>query len=178
MERLWAGWRMTAAAGYGSDGVPHLDLPRADGLSLFEAIEQSGHPDDETYVVWRGPTTFAVLNVFPYTTGHLMVLPTKAVASMESLDDHVFDELWRSVRDAVVAVKISLRPEGVNVGINDGEAGGGSVPDHLHVHVVPRWAADTNFMTTTANARVLPIPLAETWRALRDAWPTPESSAG
>jgi ATP adenylyltransferase len=100
-----------------------------------------------------------------------MVLPKLAERSMEDLDEATFAELWRAVRSATIAVKAAFSPHGVNVGINDGEAGGGSVPDHLHVHVVPRWRSDTNFITTTANARVLPIALVDTWERIRAAWP-------
>ena len=145
---------------------------------MFESILASGRPDDETYILWRGTTVFAILNVFPYNPGHLMVLPNEAAASIELLPDEVHRELWDAVRQAVVAVKSAFRPDGVNVGVNDGTAGGGSIPDHLHVHVVPRWRADTNFMTTTANARVLPLPLHDTWERLRDAWPEPASDPG
>lgn len=171
MDHLRAGWKLEHWPRFGSDGLPHADLPPVEGLSLFETIEQSGLPDDETYVVWRGANTFAILNVFPYTSGHLMVLPLRATPSMIDLDDHVYDELWRSVRSATLAVKAAFNPQGINVGVNEGEAGGGSVPDHLHVHVVPRWNADTNFMTTVGDARVLPVTLVDTWRRLRDHWP-------
>jgi len=171
MERLWNGWRLAVEDGVGSDGMPHANVAREDGKSLFEAIEQSGRPDEETYIVWRGADTFAILNVFPYTSGHLMVLPKMAVAAVDDLDDHVFAELWFGVRSALVAVKTAFGPDGTNVGLNEGVAGGGSIPDHLHVHVVPRWRADTNFMTSTANTRLLPVPLSDTWRLIREAWP-------
>ncbi len=171
MDRVWNGWRLSTTPGNAPDGLPYEAPARSAGQSLFEAIEQSDKPEDETYIVWRGPNTFAVLNVYPYTSGHLMVLPKVAVPSIDLLDDAIHDELWRAVRDAVAAVKAAFGPDGVNVGINDGVAGGGSQPDHLHVHVVPRWRSDTNFMTTTANARLLPRPLIDTWRDLRAAWP-------
>ena len=170
--RLWAGWKLPAySSGVGADGRPHADLPRARGKSLFETIEQSGLPDEQTYVLWRGARTFAILNVFPYTSGHLMVLPLVAAASIHDLDEGTHTELWQSVRTACRAVEDAFGPQGMNVGINEGTAGGGSVPDHLHVHVVPRWSADTNFMTAVAETRVLPETLADTWRRLRSAWP-------
>lgn len=172
MEYERSGWRMENWPHLGGDGKPHANLPRAEGKSLFETIEQSGLPDDETYVIWRGANTFAILNVFPYTSGHCMVLPRVAVPSILELDDDLHDELWRSVRSATQAVEDAFRPHGVNIGINQGQAGGGSIPDHLHVHVVPRWSADTNFMTTIGDTRVLPATLARTWEQLRDAWPT------
>ena len=145
--------------------------PRSSGLSLFESIEQCGLADDETYILWRGSTCFALLNAYPYGSGHLMVLPKRAVADLESLTDDEHLELWSAVRDAVVAVKSAYRPNGVNVGMNLGTAAGAGVPDHLHVHVLPRWAGDTNFITTLAEVRVLPEPLSDTWRKLVAAWP-------
>ena len=89
----------------------------------------------------------------------------------EALEPAEHDELWLGVRDAVVAVKAAYRPQGVNVGINLGQAAGAGVPGHLHVHVLPRWAGDTNFTTAIAEVRVLPEPLSDTWRKLRAAWP-------
>ena len=171
MEYVWAGWRFTGGPGNAADGLPHVQVDADSGLTLFEALEQSGEPYEQTYIVRRGDRCFAILNVFPYTPGHIMVLPKRAEQSMENLDEPTFAELWQAVRSATVAVKTAFSPHGVNVGINDGEAGGGSVPDHLHVHVVPRWRSDTNFITTTANARVLPIALIDTWERVRAAWP-------
>ncbi|MEL7157107.1 MAG: HIT domain-containing protein, partial [Actinomycetota bacterium] len=171
MEYLFAGWRLGRPPGEAADGLPHADLLPAAGKSLFETIEQSGLDDEVTYVLVRRPNTFAILNVFPYTSGHVMVLPRRAVATADELTGSEFVELWTLVREATTAVKQALSPEGLNVGFNEGTAGGGSIPEHLHVHVVPRWAADTNFMTTVSATRVLPVTLAETWRLLRQAWP-------
>ncbi len=172
MGRLWAGWRLAVlGTPLGADGLPRADVPGARGLSLFEAIERSGLPDDQTYIVWRGERTFCVLNVYPYTSGHVMVLPRNKAASLEQLDEPTHTELWRAVLAASQAVKAAFAPQGLNIGINEGEAGGGSEPDHLHVHVVPRWNADTNFMTAVAETRVLPMTLGDAWARLREAWP-------
>jgi diadenosine tetraphosphate (Ap4A) HIT family hydrolase len=172
LGRVWAGWRLAPLEGRSVDGQPTArPLDPVVGLSLFETIEQADLPDEETYVLWRGTRVFALLNVYPYTSGHLMVLPRRAVPSLEDLEPDEHAELWEVVRDAVVAAKAAFRPDGMNVGINLGTAGGGSVPGHLHVHVVPRWSADTNFMTTVAEVRVLPQSLSDSWRRLRDAWP-------
>lgn len=172
LGRVWAGWRLAPMKGEAVDGMPAVrPLRPAPGLSLFETIEQSDLPDSETYVVWRGARTFALLNVFPYNPGHLMVLPRRAVPELEDLEDDEHAELWDVVRDAVRAVRTAFQPDGVNVGINLGRAGGGSQPEHLHVHVVPRWASDTNFMTTVAEVRVLPQALPDAWARLRSAWP-------
>ena len=141
------------------------------GSTLFEAIEQSGLDDSETFIVHRGETCFVLLNAYPYTSGHMMVLPRRAVATLDGLDAVEHEELWATVRDAVAAVESAFSAGGVNVGLNLGPAAGAGVPGHLHVHVVPRWSGDTNFTTTTADLRVLPEALGDSWRRLREAWP-------
>ncbi len=168
IDRLWAGWRIP----YIEQDDDRRTSSGSPGLSLFEAIEQSRLPDADTYVLWRGARCFALLNAYPYGSGHLLVLPNRAVADLEALAPDEHAELWQAVRDAVVAVKAAYRPQGVNVGVNLGVAAGAGVPGHLHVHVLPRWAGDTNFMTAVAEVRVLPEPLSDTWRKLRAAWPS------
>jgi ATP adenylyltransferase len=140
---------------------------------VFTAILQSGLPDDETHIVHRGTASFVILNAFPYSVGHLLVLPYREVADLELLEPAESIELWQQVTDAVLALKAALGPSGVNVGINLGEPAGGSVSEHLHVHVVPRWVGDANFMTATANTRTLPEALPDTAAKLRAAWPRP-----
>ena len=168
MDRLWAGWRAGYLASASDD--PAVLGPDGDGRTLFERILESDLPDERTYVVWRGRRCAALLNAYPYGTGHLMVLPRRAVAELEDLHGEETSELWAAVTAAVRALKAAYRPDGVNVGMNLGAAAGAGVPDHLHVHVLPRWAADSNFMTAVAETRVLPEPLDETWRKLRAAW--------
>lgn len=167
MDRLWSGWRTSYIEGLATGPV----VARAEGQSLFEGILSSGLADRDTYVLWRGDRCAALLNAFPYISGHLMVMPLRAVAQLDELDAATYTELWEGVRRAVIAVKAAYQPRGMNVGVNIGEAGGAGVPDHLHVHVMPRWPGDTNFMTTIAEARVLPEPLGVTWEKLRAAWP-------
>jgi len=169
LDRLWAGWRSGYITAASSD--PMVLGADADGRSLFERILHSGLPDEETFVLSRSERCFVVLNAYPYGTGHLLVLPQRAVADLEDLDRDETTELWAEVSAGVVAVKRAYRPDGVNVGANLGAAAGAGVPDHLHIHVLPRWSADSNFMTAVAEARVLPEPLDETWRKLRAAWP-------
>ena len=176
MGRLWAGWRNAYVAGLAGD-QPVDDAATdsgedAEGRTLFEVLADEGRPDDETYILHRGPTCFAVMNAYPYSSGHLMVLPRRAVADLADLTADEHEELWATVRDAVAAVRTAFRPDGVNVGVNLGRAAGAGIPGHLHVHVVPRWAGDTNFTTTVANVRVLPEALVDSWVRVRDAWPT------
>ena len=165
MDRLWAGWRATYVAAAGNGAL-------AEQGSLFRRILESGLPDEETHIVWRGELVFAILNAFPYTCGHMLLMPYREVPELEDLTADESAELWDSVRDAVVALKAAYRPQGVNVGLNLGEAAGAGIPSHLHVHVLPRWSADSNFMTSVAEARVLPESLDVTWRKLVAAWPT------
>jgi ATP adenylyltransferase len=168
MERLWAGWRIP----YILDDVDERAQGHGDGLTLFEGIEQSGLADEVTYILWRGEHCFALLNAYPYTSGHVMVLPKRGAVDLDDLDEATFAELFRGVRMAVRAITTAYGPDGVNVGINLGRASGAGVPDHLHVHALPRWRGDTNFMTSVAETRVLPEALGDVWRRLHDAWPS------
>ena len=147
------------------------DMLRDAGRIVFSRIAASGIPDEEANIVFRGSTCFALLNAYPYATGHTLVVPYREVADLEALGPDETAELWTVVTDAVRAVKAAYAPDGLNVGINLGKPAGGSVSEHLHVHVVPRWTGDANFMTAIANTRTLPEPLADTAAKLRAAWP-------
>jgi ATP adenylyltransferase len=164
LERLWSGWRSAYVLGLESDSVPP-----GDG-SVFTRILASGLDDTETNIVHRGATCFAILNTYPYSTGHVLVLPYREVPDLEELQPDEVRELWSTVTGAVVAIKRAYAPEGINVGINLGRPAGGSISEHLHVHVVPRWVGDSNFMTAIANTRTLPEALADTAARLRAAW--------
>jgi ATP adenylyltransferase len=166
IEPIWNGWRAAYLTGKGRGD------PLGEG-SLFTQILNSGLPDDETNVVYRGPLTFAFLNAFPYNPGHLLVLPYAELADLTDLDAATTTDLWATVTAAVQAVRTAMRPAGVNVGVNLGRAAGGSVPEHLHVHVVPRWSGDANFMTTIANATTIPEALNVTAARIRAAWAAP-----
>jgi ATP adenylyltransferase len=128
-------------------------------------------PDREGHVLWRGRRAAAVLNAYPYTSGHLMVLPTRHVGDLEDLEPDEAAELWDGLRQAVVALKAAYRPGGINLGANLGRAAGAGIPGHLHFHALPRWDGDTNFMTAVADVRVLPEALDDTWAKMRAAWP-------
>lgn len=165
IQREWAGWR--------SEYVARADADD-DGLAgtLFENILNSGKPDAETYIVHRGPTCFVILNAYPYNTAHCLVLPNRAVARLDELTADESGELWALVQLTVSVVEGVYSPNGINVGLNMGRAAGAGVPDHLHMHVLPRWNADTNFITTLAEAKVLPEALDRTWQRLTEAWPS------
>ena len=159
LDHLWAGWR--------GEYVGNVDT--SSSACVFCGILDSGAPDEDTFVLRRGRLVFSIMNLYPYTSGHLMVMPFRHVGELEELTDEEHAELWGAVTDAVRAVKAVYAPDGMNVGINLGRAAGAGVPGHLHVHVVPRWAADSNFMTAVAGARVLPESLADSAAKLREA---------
>ncbi len=144
---------------------------RSKRTACSRAILQSGLSDELTNIVHRGTLVFAILNAFPYATGHTLVVPYRQLANLEELTPAESSELWATVTDAVRAVKSAYKPGGVNVGINLGKPAGGSISEHLHVHIVPRWEGDGNFMTAIANTRTLPEALSDTAAKLRAAWP-------
>ncbi len=155
MGRLWAGWR--------DEYVASAD--QQDGCVLCRVLEADSH------VLWRGELCAAVLNAFPYTSGHLMVLPIRHVGELEDLTAGEGAELWAAVADAVRALKSAYGAHGINLGANLGRVAGAGVPGHFHVHVLPRWDGDTNFMTAVAEVRVIPESLPATHEKLLAAWP-------
>lgn len=167
LDQIWNGWR----AAYVADADAEARRVSHEGGSVFTQILASGLSDAETFIVHRGERCFAILNVYPYSVGHLLVLPYEEIQDLEDLDAACSAELWAMVTDGVRAIKAAYRPEGVNVGINMGRSAGGSIARHLHVHVVPRWQGDSNFMTSIANAATIPEPLDLSATKLRQAWP-------
>jgi ATP adenylyltransferase len=165
LERLWAGWRLAYIET--TNELPPVEPGEG---SLFERILALGEPDERTYIVWRGSTCFAILNAYPYANGHVLVMPYRAVADLEGLTEEEAGELWAGTMQAVAAIKVAYGCDGINVGLNLGRAAGAGVPDHLHVHALPRWAGDTNFMTSVAETRVMPETLDASWSKLRAAW--------
>lgn len=166
IEQLWCGWRNAYVANAAA-GLSEGERPTS---SVFSRILASGVDDEDALIVHRGETCFAILNRFPYTSGHTLVLPYREIADLEQLDGPETAELWTTVTRLVTVLKTVYRPSALNVGINLGEAAGGSIAQHLHVHVVPRWVGDANFMTATASTRTLPEALPDSWRKIRAAW--------
>jgi len=168
LERIWSGWRssyVTAAP------VRTGDDTSSSG-SVFTRLLQSGASDTDTHIVHHGETCFAVVNLFPYTTGHVLVVPYREVADLDGLTGEETADLWATVTEAVRVVRSVYAPDGMNVGLNLGRPAGGSVPDHLHVHVVPRWTGDSNFMSAISNTQTLPEALVDTSAKLRAGWVT------
>jgi ATP adenylyltransferase len=138
---------------------------------VFCRLAESGSPSEDNLVVWRGASTFVVMNAYPYASGHVLVLPLRHVGPMAELTEGESAELWSASRDSVAAIENAFDPDGLNMGANLGRAAGAGLPGHLHLHVLPRWSGDTNFMTSVAETRVLPETLQLSWKRLTDAWP-------
>jgi len=162
LERLWAGWR--------TDYVSHPDTGRTDTSCVICKLI-AADDDAEALILERTPLTITVMNLYPYGSGHLMVAPVAHVASFEDLDDESLVGVSRAQVRALRAIRAAYGPDGINLGVNIGRAAGAGVPTHLHMHVLPRWSGDTNFMTTVAEARVLPEALSTGYEKLKAAWP-------
>ncbi len=167
LDHLWNGWRAAYVQKWGETAGDPL---APNGGSVFSRILGSGLSDEEAHIVRRGETCFVILNAYPYASGHLLVLPYREVPNLEDLSAAESGELWSLVTQGVRALKTAYQPQGVNVGINLGPPAGGSISEHLHVHVVPRWVGDANFMTAVANTRTLPEALIDSASKLRAAW--------
>ena len=149
-------------------GVPN-NVPDESAGTLFERI-LSSDDDEAAAIIHRGTHASVILNIYPYGSGHMLIVPNRGVAKLSELTTDESRDLWDTVQHAVGVAENVYRCHGINVGLNQGRAGGASVPDHLHVHVLPRWDSDTNFMTAIAETRVLPEPLEDSVRKLRAAW--------
>jgi ATP adenylyltransferase len=145
MKSLWAPWR----------------LPYLKGKKATACIFCLGAPagDRRRHVLHRNRSTFVIMNAFPYSNGHLMVAPYRHVADLDRLSHAVLGELLATTRRAISALEAVYKPDGFNVGINFGKAAGAGIEQHLHLHIVPRWNGDTNFMSTVAGVRVIPEAL-------------------
>jgi ATP adenylyltransferase len=157
MNRLWSPWRLAYVTGSNS----------AVGCIFCAAIDAVAQ---SPLVVHRGTACYVILNLYPYNNGHLMVVPNRHFASLEAASQDELAELMGLTRVAEMALREVYRPDGLNVGINLGKAAGAGVLDHLHVHLVPRWSGDTNFMSVVGDVRVLPEDLAQTAGRLRPAF--------
>jgi ATP adenylyltransferase len=142
------------------------------GTCVFCRLAESGAPSEGNLVVWRGGSTFVVMNAYPYASGHVLVMPLRHVSGLAELTPGESAELWAATQDAVAAIEGAYDPDGMNVGANLGRAAGAGIPAHVHLHVVPRWSGDTNFMTSIGGARVMPETLQLAWKKLSEAWPS------
>jgi ATP adenylyltransferase len=158
VERLWAPWRLEYIARADED----------DGCIFCRALESD---DEAGLILHRGREAFALLNRFPYASGHLMVAPVRHVGDFSELGDGEALEIHRLAGQGMGALAQTYGPQGFNLGWNLGRIAGAGVTDHVHLHVVPRWAGDTNFMPVLADVKVLPEHLTESRRRLAEAWP-------
>ncbi len=158
MKRLWAPWRMQYIGGE----------PRP-GCLFCRVIEHPDDPDADL-VVWRSEDAIVLLNKFPYNPGHIMIAPHKHASSFEELDDAQSLDLMRAQRRTLQVLRQVLKPDGFNVGSNLGNAAGAGIPDHVHIHIVPRWNGDTNFMAVIDDVKVVNEALAQTAGKLKRAF--------
>jgi ATP adenylyltransferase len=188
MDRLWTPWRYAYVTG-GEKHLTRRGVPEAleawpgDHDCVFcnqiaavdWAIAHGMAADAAEKAAWileRGPSTYTVLNAYPYNGGHLMAVPYEHGASLAALPSATAAELMRMGRRAETVLRTVYHPDGLNLGLNLGESAGAGVAHHLHLHVVPRWAGDTNFMTVVAETRILPERLEDSWQRLRAALAT------
>lgn len=161
MERMWSPWRSRHIESTSRQS----DEERA---ALFLRIAES-EDDEANFVVYRGDTAFVVMNLYPYNNGHLLIVPFRRVDAYEALTPDEQIEIARLTEKCILWLRHAVQPHGFNVGMNIGRASGAGVPDHLHVHVVPRWNADTNFMATTGDVKVIPEAMEDTYQKLMEA---------
>ncbi len=155
MERLWSPWRSQYVSSAGEDA----------GCIFCEARKQ--RDEAESAVLYRAEEVFVVLNAFPYNSGHVMVAPFRHAGELEELSPNERAELMEVTTQTVAVIREAISPHGFNIGLNLGRVAGAGVPGHLHVHVVPRWGGDTNFMPVVGETKVLPESLSDTGAKLR-----------
>lgn len=158
MDFLWTPWR-----------YHYVTTPGQPGECVFCAAARSAH-DKEHFVVFRAAHNFIILNRFPYTCGHIMVVPYVHVSRLEGLDDEALVEMIRLTRECETHLQVLYEPDGLNVGMNLGKAAGAGIAGHVHMHVLPRWTGDTSFLTSISETRVLPEALEVTWQRLARAF--------
>ena len=154
MKRLWAPWRIEYIRGEKPLGCILCDKPKA-------------QHDLENLILFRAEHSFVMMNLYPYNSGHLMISPYQHVDTLDVLSNEILLNLMQMIKDSIAALQKAFRPEGANVGLNLGKAGGAGIDDHLHFHVVPRWEGDTNFMTVIGENQVIPEDIQETYRLLK-----------
>ena len=154
MEHIWSPWRYKYIA----------TADREPGCVLCRVLEGG---DEKNYIVHRAQSNFVILNLFPYTSGHLMIVPYEHTASLSSVSPQVTAEMLELAKQAERALEAEYHPDGFNIGMNLGRSAGAGVAEHLHLHVVPRWTGDANFVSIVGETRVLPEELATTYKKLK-----------
>jgi ATP adenylyltransferase len=159
LDRLWSPWRSEYIASAG-DADPTV--------CVFCKLRDEPENDAANLVLHRASHNFVVLNRYPYISGHLLIVPYEHVGELDAAAKATTDELMDLAKRSQTALRGVYRPDGFNVGMNLGRSAGAGIADHIHIHILPRWSGDTNFMTTVAEARVLPEDLATTYQKLHD----------
>jgi ATP adenylyltransferase len=162
MDHLWSPWR-----------YQYVQKEKTGGGCVFCRAATAGPDtknDEENLVVHRARKNYIILNLYPYSTGHLMVVPYEHVDMLQYASPETLEEMMLLTQRSQIHLQEIYRPPGFNLGMNLGESAGAGIAEHIHMHVLPRWPGDTNFMTTVAETRVLPEDLSSTWRKLRDAF--------
>ncbi len=162
LDHIWSPWRMT----YINDAKRSK---KGKGCIFCNALEKED--GKENLIVLRRKRSFVMLNRYPYTSGHVMVVPFDHVSTLEELDGETMLEIMALIKQSIQAISQVYEPEGFNIGANLGAVAGAGIASHVHFHVVPRWGGDTNFMTAVGGTRVLPEDLCDTLQRLKDAWP-------
>ena len=160
MERLWSPWRYDYIAASGNENP-------ATPTCVFCEIQKNPAHDETNFVVHRAQHNFVVLNIYPYISGHLLIVPYQHLADLDAAAKETTDELMDLTKRSQTALREVYAPGGFNIGMNLGRSGGAGIADHIHIHVMPRWAGDTNFMSTIGDTRVIPEDLATTYQKLR-----------
>lgn len=155
---MWTPWRMAYIMG-----------KKPAGCLLCSKWQRPAQDDRENYILYRGEHCYIMLNLYPYTNGHLMVAPYVHEACIERLDDETLHQLMAFTRAGTAALRKAMSPDGFNMGINEGKVAGAGVADHIHMHVVPRWEGDTNFLSVLAEVRLVPETLDATYERLLPA---------
>lgn len=167
MKRMWSPWRSAYIETF-------KDPPQKDksGKSIF-TLALEANDDDKHYIVWRGKYCFVIMNLYPYNSGHVLIVPYRQTSRFEDLSDAEMLEVMKTTRKAVQALDAEMHPEGFNFGANLGRASGAGVHEHIHFHVVPRWNGDTNFMPVLTDTKVISEDMKSTLYKLRRAFGTP-----
>jgi ATP adenylyltransferase len=160
MDRLWSPWRSEYIA---SNDTPDSKLKGC----VFCKLHAEAENDETNFVVYRASHCFVVLNLYPYISGHLLIVPNEHVGDLDAAPKQTTDELMDLTKRSQTALREAYRPEGFNVGMNLGRSAGAGIADHIHIHIMPRWTGDTNFMTTVGETRVISEDIATTYAKLR-----------
>ncbi len=163
MEHLWAPWRMAFIAS---------KTPQSEPQACIFCANPAADRDAENYIVYRGTYCFMILNIYPYNNGHLMIAPYQHIATAEDLDAATLTELMTQAQLALRALRLVMQPDGFNMGVNEGKVAGAGFADHVHLHIVPRWQGDTNFMPVIADVKVMPELLDDVYQKLKQALET------